>query len=182
MSDHPEFPQESPAIKYIVDQVSKVEDAANCSVGYYKSLAKIISRLDKTDVELNRLHQVVSDLKKITDSDTIAACIGKKSDEMQETLYDGIIKTSNALNDTTAARLDGMRADHTGIVSTIDATNRKADKLQKDLAERMDLTLLRLDNHVRDTNERLAPPLWKIWLYIFLAFVAGMSLYRWFVQ
>jgi uncharacterized coiled-coil DUF342 family protein len=178
MSDHPEFPQESPAIKYIVDQVSKVEDASNCSVGYYKSLAKIISRLDKTDVELNRLHQVVLDLKKITDSDTIAACIGKKSDEIQETLYEGITKTSNALNATTAARLDGMRADHTGIIATIDNTNEKVEETQKRVAEQMKLTLLLLDNHIKDTNERLAPPVWKIWVYIFLAFFAGALIYK----
>jgi len=181
MAEHPEFPQESPAIKYIVDQVSKVEDAANCSVGYYKSLAKIISRLDKTDVELNRLHQTTTDLKKIADSEVIAVVLGKKSDEIIETIYEGIIKTSNLLNETTNANLQGMRADHTALIGNINETNRKSQEIQKELENAVLTITARLDAHVKDVNTRIMPPMWKIWGYIILAVVVGILIGKWVI-
>lgn len=42
MTDHPEFPQADPATKYIVDQVSKIEEAQNCTLGYYKNFQIVI--------------------------------------------------------------------------------------------------------------------------------------------
>jgi uncharacterized 2Fe-2S/4Fe-4S cluster protein (DUF4445 family) len=180
MTDHPEFPQESPAIKYIVDQVSKVDDTANCSIGYYKSLGKVISRLDKTDVELNRLHQSVIDLKKITDSDVIATCIGKKSDETQEIIRSGIDNTNKILSGIVSARMDSIRADHKDIIAKIDSTNDRSKRIQNDLSEQMGIAIARLDNHIKNVDERLSPPLWKIWIYILLS--VGIGLYiggRW---
>ena len=71
MAEHPEFPQESPAMKYVVDQVSKVEDVHNCSLGYYKSVQQINARIDKIDVELNRLGQATKQLDAILKSGMI---------------------------------------------------------------------------------------------------------------
>lgn len=75
MAEHPEFPQESPAMKYVVDQVSKVEDVRNCSLGYYKSVQQINARIDKIDVELNRLGQATKQLDTILKSGMIPQLI-----------------------------------------------------------------------------------------------------------
>jgi HAMP domain-containing protein len=75
MAEHPEFPQESPAMKYVVDQVSKVEDVRNCSIGYYKSVQQINARIDKIDVELNRLGQATKQLDTILKSGMIPQSI-----------------------------------------------------------------------------------------------------------
>lgn len=170
MNDHPEFPQESPAIKYIVDQVSKVEEATNCSVGYYKSLAKIISRLDKTDVELNRLHQTTLDLKKVTDSDVVASVLGKKSDEMIKALHDNITITCIQLNKTTKTSLNDMRSDHSAILEIIGETDN-----------RVNATIKRLDNHIKDVNSRIIQPLWKLWIYGALTLALGIIIGKWVV-
>jgi hypothetical protein len=54
--------------------------------------------LDKTDVELNRLHQTTLDLKKVTDSEVVANLLGKKTDVINETLYRGIVNTGTLLS------------------------------------------------------------------------------------
>ena len=75
MAEHPEFPQESPAMKYVVDQVSKVEDVCNCSLGYYKSVQQINARIDKIDVVLNQLGQATKQLDIILKSGMIPQSI-----------------------------------------------------------------------------------------------------------
>jgi type I site-specific restriction endonuclease len=182
MTDHPEFPQESQAIQYIVDQVSKVEEASTCATGYYKSLSKIISRLDKTDVELNRLHQTTLDLKKITDADVIATVLGKKSDEIQETIYNGIVTTSNSLNTTIDTNLKNMRSDHQAIITMVADTDKKSKVIQHELENAVLTITERLDAHVKEVSNRLTPPLWKIWLYILLSLVVGGIIGCWLTK
>ena len=181
MSDHPEFPQESPAIKYIVDQVSKVEEATNCSVGYYKSLAKIISRLDKTDIELNRLHQTISVLKEITDSDVIASCIGKKSDEMQTTIRSGLNSICEGTVAAVSDHLGQMQADNNIMLEKIKSTDDRSIKIQVRLNEQMKETIKRLDDHIRDAETRILPALWKLWLYAFLTLAVGVAIGKWLI-
>jgi len=179
MSDHPEFPQESPAIKYIVDQVSKVEEATNCSVGYYKSLAKIISRLDKTDIELNRLHQTISVLKDITDSDVIASCIGEKSDEVNKTVTNGLLIISQCMADRVDSRLEKIESKSRESIDQVNVANTKSKEIQKDLKNAVLLITSRLDDHIKDVTTRILPPLWKLWLYAFLTLAAGVAIGKW---
>ena len=98
MSEHPEFPQATPEMKYVVEQVSKIEDAQACGTGYYKTLKDVLSRIGKLDTSLTQLTQTNADLKKVVDSTTVALIIGQKSDEINQTLKDkmDLISTSNA--------------------------------------------------------------------------------------
>jgi len=59
IGNHPVFPQESPAIQYIVGQVAMMQDAASCSRGYYKSHEKLLQRVNRTDVELDELKTLI---------------------------------------------------------------------------------------------------------------------------
>jgi hypothetical protein len=182
MADHPEFPQESPAIKYIVEQVSKVEDASTCATGYYKSVAKIISRLDKTDMELNRLYQTTLDLKKIIDADVIATVLGKKSDEIQETIYTGIVTTSNSLTATIDTNMKNMRGDHQAIITKVAETDKRSKMIQHELENAISTITERVDAHVKDVSNRLTPPLWKIWLYILFSLLVGGIIGCWLTK
>ena len=177
MSDHPEYPQESPAMKYLVEQVSKIEDASTCATGYYKSVQKIIARLDKTDVELNKLHMVVTDLKKITDSDVIAAVIGKKSDDVKNEVREGILKTCDTLETTLDQRLKKMETVHSGMIGQINSTNDRTKRIEDDLQAKLALTMTRMDKLVEEVRARTAPPLQTILFYMvvvmFLSFALG---------
>lgn len=177
MSEHPEFPQESPAVKYLVEQVSKIEDASTCATGYYKSVQKIIARLDKTDVELNKLHMVVTDLKKITDSDVIAAVIGKKSDDVKNEVRDGIARTCDTLVYTVSKRLDKLEGVHKETLDMIKATNESSKRIEDNLQAKLALTMTNMDKLVSDVRARTAPPLQTILFYMvgimFLSFTLG---------
>lgn len=177
MSEHPEFPQESPAVKYMVEQVSKIEDASICATGYYKSVQKIIARLDKTDVELNKLHMVVTDLKKITDSDVIAVVIGKKSDDVKNEVRDGIARTCDILESTLDHRLKKMETVHSGMIGQINSTNDRTKRIEDDLRAKLFLTMTNMDKLVLDVRARTAPPLPTILFYMvivmFLSFTSG---------
>jgi hypothetical protein len=74
MSEAPEFPQTDPAIKYIVDQVSKIEDQYACNAGYHRDHKAIKQRLDNLDI-------IISELKKIV------ITIGKHQ-EKEDTILD----------------------------------------------------------------------------------------------
>lgn len=61
-SSTPTFPQADPAIQYIAERVSHIEDASNCTAGYYKNQKDILRRLEKTDEEINRLRGLIEGL------------------------------------------------------------------------------------------------------------------------
>lgn len=61
-SSAPTFPQADPAIQYIAERVSHIEDASNCTAGYYKNQKDILRRLEKTDEELTRLRGLIEGL------------------------------------------------------------------------------------------------------------------------
>lgn len=166
MSEHPEYPQESPAMKYVIEQVSKIEDASTCATGYYKSLAKIISRLDKTDVELNKLHMVVTDLKKITDSDTIANAIGARSNDMVTELHDGIARTCDELETILNSRLGKMETVHTGMISQVNSTNDRSKRIEDDLHVKLTVLMKDMEKLVSEVRARTAPPLQTIVFYM----------------
>lgn len=174
--EHPEFPQESPAIKYIVEQVAKVNSASSCAEGYYKSVAKIISRLDKTDVELNKLHMVVTDLKKITDSDVIASVIGKKSDEVNATLQDGISKTCFTLVGELDRNMNKIELKSKASVDQITAINERSIKINNDLEKSIAATSKRMDDFISAIRARVAPPLQTIMLYMVVVMLLSFGL------
>jgi chromosome segregation ATPase len=58
----PQFPQADPAIQYIAERVSHIEGASNCTAGYYQSHQKLLRRLNKTDEELARIRQILTQI------------------------------------------------------------------------------------------------------------------------
>lgn len=121
MAEHPEFPQESPATKYIVDQVSKIEDAHACSTGYYKSLGKVLDRLDKTDTLLVQLKQNSTALKEIVDTG-----MGNILDGSVAAVSDKLCKIEHNYQATNTAV--------TNAANEISETNKKLDKQIRDLS------------------------------------------------
>jgi hypothetical protein len=168
MTYHPEFPQESPAMKYIVDQVSKIEDAQACGVGYYKSLSKVLARLDKTDTILNQLNQSTTDLRKITDSDDMNA-------EIQRGLTYISDKNVKAINEN----LKEMGAEVKKAAGEVMGANNFVERVGSDLHSTMGVAIDRLDKHIKDVDERIMPPLWKIYVYTFVALLLGIAIGKW---
>ena len=62
MAEAPTFPQADPALRYVVEQVAKIDDTQACTTGYYKALQNVLRRLEKTDTELNKLRGLVEGL------------------------------------------------------------------------------------------------------------------------
>ena len=179
MTDHPEFPQEGPAMKYVIDQVAKIEDAQACGVGYYKSLSKVLARLDKTDILLNQLNQSTTDIKKVTDADVIAATIGKKSDDINTTINTGLLYISNNNVKAINENLTKMKADINAATGEVMGANRFVERVGHDLHSQMGVTIARLDKHIKEADERLVPPLWKIYAYTFFALLLGIAIGKW---
>jgi hypothetical protein len=179
VSDHPEFPQSSPEMKYVIEQVSKIEDAQACGTGYYKSLSKVLTRLDKTDTILNQLQQTTLDLKRVTDADVIATCIGKKSDEIQNTINHGLIMISDNNVKSIDNQLTLIEVDAKKSVAAANGAVDLARRTQHDLNEQMTVAIQRLDKHIRDVDTRVFPPMWKLWLYWFLTLAVGVAIGKW---
>lgn len=177
--DHPEFPQASPEMKYVINQVSKIEDAQACATGYYKSLSKVLARLDKTDIALNQLQQTTQDLKRVTDSDVIATCIGKKSDEILDTINHGLIMISNNNAQSIDNHLTLIEVDAKKSVAAANGAVELAKRTQHDLYEQMAVAIQRLDKHIKDVDTRVFPPLWKLWLYWFFTLIVGVAIGKW---
>lgn len=164
MSDHPEFPQATPEMKYVVEQVSKIEDAQACGTGYYKTLKDVLARIGKLDVSLNQLTQTNSDLKKVVDSTTVAAIIGKKSDDINNTLR---LKL-DLINKSNALALSGS-------IARIERNNSE-----------MNMGFIRLMEEISETNKKLKSQIqlqhdcviirpWKAWSIVFISAVAGFA-------
>jgi hypothetical protein len=167
MSEHPEFPQESPATKYIVDQVSKIEDAQACGTGYYKSLSKVLERLDKTDIALNQLKESTTALQEVVDSDAVAAILGKKSDEINETLR---------------ASVDALMGGNVKAVSTslsrIEYENNELNKGFVRLLKEIGETNKKLNNEIASISNHHIIPTWKFWGYLILTLIVGIIVGR----
>jgi len=163
MAEHPEFPQESPATKYIIDQVSKIEDAHACSTGYYKSLGKVLSRLDKTDTLLVQLQQNSTALKNIVDTDAVAVILGKKSDDINDTLREGM---TNILDGSVAAVSNKLCK----IAHNYQVTNAAVAAAANEISE----TNKKLDRQIRDLSGCLIISSWKLFGYLALVFFAGV--------
>ena len=163
MTDEPTFPQESPAMKYIVGQISRIENVEACSTGYYKTLGTVISRLDRTDVELNRLNLQLRELKEIIDFAGVSKAITKNTEVMALTVENGLSKNISEI---------GIK-----FKMLSDKQFENNIKIAKDIKDISD----RLDKHIRDINQRVIPPLWKIYFYTFVAVVVGIGIDRWFL-
>jgi hypothetical protein len=179
MTEHPEFPQESPAMKYVVAQVAKIEDAEACGIGYYKSLSKVLARLDKTDIILNQLNQSTADLRKITDADIIAKTIGKRSDDMNAEIQKGLTYISDKNVKAINENLKEMGAEVKKAAGEVVGTSGLVDRIGHDLHSKMGVAIDRLDKHIKEVDERLVPPLWKIYAYTFVALLLGIAIGKW---
>ena len=173
-SDHPDFPKDyesHPVFKYIVEQLAKFEDASNCTLGYYNTQKKVNERIDKLNIEINKLHLTVEHLEKTTRSDAIAIAIREKLSDIQDELKSGISGSSVALCNTSSAYLDSLRGKEMEVLSKIESTNSLYSKMQGDLSKQMETALTTLDNHIKNVDSRVFPPLWKIWIYIILSLI-----------
>ena len=168
MADHPEFPQETPATKYIIEQVSKIQDAQACSSGYYKSLSKVLTRLDKTDTVLNQLKESTLALQKVAESDVVAITIGKKSDEITSTLRENmnaiLVGNTNAVSSSLAK---------------IEYENKELNKGFIRLMGEIGATNKKLNSQIATINGCLVIPSWKAWVYTLLTLIAGIGIAAW---
>ena len=168
MSEHPEYPQETPAMKYVIDQVSKIEDAQACSTGYYKSLGKVLARLDKTDIALNQLNESTKALQEVVDSDVVAAILGKKSDEINQTLRESM-----------DALLGGNVNAVSSHLSRIEYDNKELNKGFARLLKEIGDTNKKLNSEIATVSNHLIIPTWKLWGYLILTFLAGIGVAKW---
>jgi hypothetical protein len=72
MTEHPEYPQDYeklPSLKFIVEQVSKVEDISNCSIGYYAAQKKTADKIERMNVLMGQLlhEKMALTIKKLDD-------------------------------------------------------------------------------------------------------------------
>jgi len=177
MTEHPDYPQDYeklPSLKFIVEQVSKVEDVSNCSTGYYAAQKKTADKIEKLNVLLGQLTQTTGELKKIMDEESIEAVLGKKTDAIQETIYNGISNLSSLLSAEMRGKINSMVSDQQAMIRTIDIINERSKLIQNYLHERMGVTIKKLDDHINEIHNELITPLWMngwFWFWIFIAIV-----------
>lgn len=156
MAEHPEFPQASPEMKYVIDQVAKIEDAQACATGYYKSLSKVLTRLDKTDQELNQLKQISTELKDVIDTNVISKTIDggllkinsgmeARLELLKTNIEERITKTMKCLSLEQSVAIDDIHTSNTQLIEKADA-----------ILTRLDATATKMHNHI-------FPPWWKVW-------------------
>lgn len=165
MSDHPDFPQDyerSPALRYIVEQVSRIEDAHTCGIGYYKSVGKILQRLDKTDQVLSQLQQTTTALKAVTDSNVVATVLGEKSDEINETLRSNM----NAI-------LEGNVNAVSSSLAKIEYNNSELNKGFVRVMGEISGTNTKLNNQIALVKNGLVIPTWTAWIVLIFTLVVG---------
>lgn len=167
MTDHPEFPQESPAMKYVIAQVSKIEEAQACSTGYYKSLGKVLARLDKTDTALVQLQQSTSDLKKVVSFDLIGFAINKKSDEINTTVREQLDLINMQNVNVVATSLHSIRYDNKLVVENLQLLMREIRSTNKKMAEQ-----------IAAVDNCLVIPSWKAGVYAVVLIVVGVLIGR----
>jgi hypothetical protein len=144
MGDHPTFPQESPAMQYVVHQVSMMHDAASCSRGYYKAHDKLIKITGRINDELNdlknRLNALdasIGILANHTDSRKIAEYFKKSLDEaVSEIGIDAQKKARSVLVEQTS-RISETAKRMEKIVSDIDGALSKLNK--ENVSTRVDI-------------------------------------------
>ena len=172
MADHPEFPQASPAMKYIIDQVSKIEEAQACGVGYYKSLGKVLARLDKTDQELNQLKKINTDLKEVIDTTIISKTIGAGLVGIKSTvdIRLGILQqnTEKSINDSMKALIEEQKK----ALEQIGYLNAYTEQKTKLILGELEATSKKIHNHI-------SPPWWKIWGLRILLVLLGIGIGIW---
>ena len=147
MSDKVEFPQADPAIRYIAERVSKIEDQFVCNAGYHRDHLAVKTRLDKLDAVMAEMNQIVAQLD-VSNINRMQALINEKSDEFlkeaikQNALImkksDGYLREAKKQN---AMILDELTASPSAVINiaskaekTISDTASKAEKTMSDAA------------------------------------------------
>jgi hypothetical protein len=178
LTEHPDFPKDyesHPVFKYIVEQLSKFEDASNCTLGYYNTQKKVNERIDKLNVEINNLHLVVGRLEKTSRSDAIAVAVREKLTDIQEEVRSGISGNSLALCNTSSTYLNDLRGKEKEVLAKVEGTNFLLYKTEMERAEQMAEAIEKLDDHIRNVDSRVFPPMWKIWIYLILSLAIGIG-------
>lgn len=178
-SEHPDFPKDyeaHPVFKYLVEQLAKFEDASNCTLGYYNTQKKVNERIDKLNVEINKLHLVIGNLEKTSRSDLIAISIREKLTDIQSEMRSGIQGNSTALCNTSSTYLNDLRGKEKEVLAKVEATNFLLHKIETERSEQMAKAIEKLDNHIQNVDSRVFPPMWKIWIYIILSLFIGIAI------
>lgn len=154
MMDHPEFPKADPALQYIVSQVSRIDDTASCTAGYYKALHEVLRRLDKTDEELNRIRGLLdgadpqSLAQHIRDSfREIRADIGT---ELTSDLAPSVNKAVGAVANlnSTSYRVESRMEK---LISNLSSIDQKVAEVSKRLTDAQDASIKRAEADLLNT-------------------------------
>jgi cell shape-determining protein MreC len=89
MTEAPEFPQADPAIRYIVEKVSQIENQYACNAQYHKDHKAIKQRLDNLDPVISELRKITSELKntpRAKDINDIVSALAERSKKQNDKL------------------------------------------------------------------------------------------------
>lgn len=115
-SSTPTFPQADPAIQYIAERVSHIEDASNCTAGYYKNQKDILRRLEKTDEEINRLRGLIEGL----DTRDLSRYFKESMDHVVREMQGDVLKALKSGTDPVLSEMRSRVADAGSAASLLD--------------------------------------------------------------
>lgn len=151
MAEAPEFPQESPAIRYIVQQVAMMHDTAACTTGYYKAQKDMMRRMAKVDEEINRLRSQVEALTTILaelDPDQTSQYFRDALDRaVSEIGEEAKRQAKDRLDRQISLTIDAARR----MENTCDRTTKQAATLNKEIGEACNY----LVEYVADSSKRI---------------------------
>lgn len=110
MSEAPEFPQADPAIKYIVEQVSKIENQYACNAGYHRDHKRVMQRLANIDNILSETKKLFLDIQAEM----------KNVESNKATIQDSVIKLDQMFDKNNQALEDQLKRNLKGSVNQVD--------------------------------------------------------------
>lgn len=131
MAEFPIYPQAEPALQYIVEQVSKIDNAQACTTGYYKSHKDLLRRLEKIDTELTRLRGLID---------------GLTPDDAARYFKEGMDQALGAIHEESQIEI-GKNVDQA--ISRLNASSKKFEQSVDDVERRM--KILKYDLKESDT-------------------------------
>ena len=175
--EHPEYPQDYekiPSLRFIVEQVSKIEDAQACGTGYYKTLKDVLNRIGKLDVSLNQLTQTNADLKKVVAAEGLSNTLKERLDSIDRrcgqdllTICDTVTrKVGSDLADIKHNQIEfsgRLTSEQFKLIGEIRQTNCAVANYQE-----------RFKALVNQTSNYLFPPWYHVWGLRLLILVAGI--------
>lgn len=174
MSEHPEFPQERPAVKYIIDQVSRIQNAEACGIGYYKTLGTVLYRLDRADQMLNEFSQDLAAIKRLANSDIMNGNISELKKEISATLE----KISESQGKILAEQLKTVTNENLTVTARAREIMKDARATNLEMKNEITRKTIEIDKLISETRARLNPPRWQSYLWwitlLLIGYLIGM--------